>query len=337
MDFSGFFNMVITMFLVLIVGFILGKTKIIDEVSSKGLSKLIIMVAQPALIIGSITSKKYSLDNLKLALLGVGLSLLLHCVMALIARALCAKIKDFDERKITEFALVFGNTGFLGIPLFSVLFPENGAFVSSFFIVGFNVLLWIIGLGIIARGREDIKLTPKKIIINKGTIASFIGFIIFLIPAIPACKSFELPIFISTAINYISGLCTPITMLLAGALIARKSLKSIFSKAKIYYLLVLRLVVAPIFFCFLFKVIGISDILLKVTDSPDFWVIFLTVALGLPSATSTITFAEVYDTSPEYAAQCVGATTLFSIATMPCVVLLAKWICTLNISIFQFF
>ena len=254
MDFSGFFNMVITMFIVLIVGFILGKTKIIDEVSSKGLSKLIIMAAQPALIIGSITSKKYSIDNLKLALIGVGLSLLLHCAMALIARLLCMKIKDFDERKITEFALVFGNTGFLGIPLFSVLFPENGAFVSSFFIVGFNVLLWIIGLGIIARGREDIRLTVKKIFINKGTIASLIGFIIFLIPAIPACNSFELPIFISTAINYISGLCTPITMLLAGALIARRSLKSIFSKAKIYYLLALRLILMPILFCFIFKI-----------------------------------------------------------------------------------
>ena len=326
MDFSGFFNMVITMFIVLIVGFILGKTKIIDEVSSKGLSKLIIMAAQPALIIGSITSKKYSIDNLKLALIGVGLSLLLHCAMALIARLLCMKIKDFDERKITEFALVFGNTGFLGIPLFSVLFPENGAFVSSFFIVGFNVLLWIIGLGIIARGREDIRLTVKKIFINKGTLASLIGFIIFLIPAIPACNSFALPIFISTAINYISGLCTPITMLLAGALIARRSLKSIFSKAKIYYILALRLILMPILFCFIFKIIGFSD----------FWVVFLTVALGLPSATSTITFAELYDTSPEYAAQCVGSTTLFSTATMPCIVLLAQWVCTLNISIFNF-
>ena len=329
MDFSGFFNMVITMFIVLIVGFVLGKTRIIDELSSKGLSKLIVMVAQPALIISSITSKKYSLENLKLALIGVGLSLLMHCVISLIARILCAKIKNFDERKITEFSLVFGNTGFLGIPLFSVLFPENGGFVSSFFIVGFNILLWIIGLGIIARGREDIKLTPKKVFINKGTIASLIGFVIFLIPAIPVsfCQSFELPVFISTAISYISGLCTPISMLLAGALIARKSLKSIFSTAKIYYLLALRLIIVPIVFCFIFKIIGFTD----------FWVVFLTVALGLPSATSTITFAEVFDTSPEYAAQCVGATTLFSIATMPCIVLLAKWICTLNISILQFF
>ena len=319
--------MVITMFLVLIVGFILGKTKIIDEVSSKGLSKLIVMVAQPALIINSITSTKYSLDNLKLALIGVGLSLLMHCIIALIARLLCLKIKDFNEQKITEFAIVFGNTGFLGIPLFNALLPDKGGFVASFFIVGFNVLLWIIGLGIIARGRADIKLTAKKIFINKGTIASFIGFIIFLIPAVPSWQSFELPVFISTALSYISGLCTPITMLIAGALIARKSLKSIFSSSKIYYLLALRLALIPITFCFLFKIIGLSD----------FWVIFLTVALGLPSATSTITFAEVFETSPEYAAQCVGATTLFSIATMPCVVLLAQWVCTLNISLFQLF
>ena len=315
------------MFLVLIVGYVLGKIKIIDETSSKGLSKLIVMVAQPALIISSINSKRYSFESLKLALLGVGLSLLLHCVIAVIARVLCLKIKDFNEQKITEFALVFGNTGFLGIPLFNALLPENGGFVASFFIVGFNVLLWIIGLGIIARGRDDIKLTPKKVFINKGTIASLIGFVIYLIPAIPAFQSFELPVFVGNALNYVSGLCTPISMLIAGALIARKSLKNIFSKGKIYYLLALRLIAMPIIFCFLFKIIGLSD----------FWVTFLTVALGLPSATSTITFAEVFDTSPEYAAQCVGATTLFSIATMPCVVLLAKWICTLNISLFQLF
>lgn len=327
LDFSEFFNMVITMFLVLIVGYVLGKIKIIDETSSKGLSKLIVMVAQPALIISSINSKRYSFESLKLALLGVGLSLLLHCVIAVIARVLCLKIKDFNEQKITEFALVFGNTGFLGIPLFNALLPENGGFVASFFIVGFNVLLWIIGLGIIARGRDDIKLTPKKVFINKGTIASLIGFVIYLIPAIPAFQSFELPVFVGNALNYVSGLCTPISMLIAGALIARKSLKNIFSKGKIYYLLALRLIAMPIIFCFLFKIIGLSD----------FWVTFLTVALGLPSATSTITFAEVFDTSPEYAAQCVGATTLFSIATMPCVVLLAKWICTLNISLFQLF
>lgn len=327
LDFTGFFYMVITMFIVLIVGFVLGKIRVIDESASKSLSKLILTVAQPALIIGSITSKSYSVENLKLALLGVGFSLLLHCVMALVARLLCIWIKDFNQKKITEFAMVFGNTGFLGIPLFTVLFPENGAFVSSFFIVGFNILLWIIGLGIIARGREDIKLTAKKIFINKGTVASLIGFVIFLIPAIPACSGFVLPTFISSAINYISGLCTPISMLLAGALIARKSIKTIFSNIKIYYLMGLRLILLPIIFCFLFKIVGLSD----------FWVIFLTVALGLPSATSTITFAEVYETSPEYAAQCVGASTLFSIATMPCIVLLAKWICTLNISIFQLF
>ena len=327
LDFTGFFYMVITMFIVLIVGFVLGKIRVIDESASKSLSKLILTVAQPALIIGSITSKSYSVENLKLALLGVGFSLLLHCIMALVARLLCIWIKDFDQKKITEFAMVFGNTGFLGIPLFTVLFPENGAFVSSFFIVGFNILLWIIGLGIIARGREDIKLTAKKIFINKGTVASLIGFVIFLIPAIPACSGFVLPTFISSAINYISGLCTPISMLLAGALIARKSIKTIFSNIKIYYLMGLRLILLPIIFCFLFKIVGLSD----------FWVIFLTVALGLPSATSTITFAEVYETSPEYAAQCVGASTLFSIATMPCIVLLAKWICTLNISIFQLF
>ena len=326
-DFNSFLNTVITMFIILVVGYVLGKTQIIDSVSSKKLSKLIVSVAQPALIINSIIKTHYSADNLKLSLISLAFAFAMHIIMALIAYVACIKIKNLDERKITEFAMIFGNIGFLGIPVLGSLFPESGEFVASFFVVSFNILLWIIGLGIIARKRDDIKITPKKIFINKGTIASLIGFIIFLVPAIPACSSFELPTFLRTALTYISGLCTPISMLLAGALIARKSLKTIFSSAKIYYLILMRLALIPIIFCFLLKIFGFSD----------FWVIFLTVALGLPSATSTITFAEVFDTSPEYAAQCVGATTLFSIATMPCVVLLAKWICSLNISLLQLF
>ena len=41
MDFSAFLNTVITMFVILIVGFVLGKTNVIDSTASKKLSKLI--------------------------------------------------------------------------------------------------------------------------------------------------------------------------------------------------------------------------------------------------------------------------------------------------------
>ncbi len=321
-DFTSFLNTVITMFIILVVGYVLGKINVIDGVASKKLSSLIVVVAQPALIINSIISKQYSLENLSLSLLSLALGLCMHAVMSVIAFVACLKIKDLNERKITEFAMIFGNIGFLGIPVLGSLFPENGEFVASFFVVSFNILLWVIGLGIIARKRDDIKLTVKKIFINKGTVPTLIGYIVFLIPAL--FPEFTVPVVVKSSVSYIASLCTPISMLIIGALLSTRSFKQIFGSGKAYYLCLFKLIIIPLFFCFTLKILGFSD----------FWVIFITAVSSMPAATSASMFAEIYDTAPGFSAQGVGTSTLFSVLTMPCMILLATEVVKWNISIF---
>ncbi len=322
MDFSAFLNTVITMFVLLIVGYALGKTDIITPTASKNLSKLIISVGQPALIISSISSKPFSEYAFQLSLKSLGFGFAMHLIMAVIAYFCCIKIKDLNERKITEFSAVFGNIGFLGIPVMGALLPADGAFMASFFVVTFNILLWIIGLGIIARKRDDIKMTPRKIFINKGTVPSLIGYALFLMPAI--FPNFALPFFATKSVEYIGSLCTPISMLIIGALLATIKFSKIFCSAKVYYLCFIKLIALPVFLCILSAVIGL--------DSR--WVIFITATSAMPAASSVSMFAELYDTAPAYSAQCVGTSTLLSIATMPCLILFAQWILSLNIAIF---
>ncbi len=322
MDFPSFLNTVITMFAILIVGYVLGKKNVISSTASKNLSKLIISIGQPALIINSITNKEFSWNNLQLALISLAFAFIMHGIMAVIAYFSCIKIKDLDERKITEFAMVFGNIGFLGIPVLGALFPTDGAFVASFFVVSFNILLWIIGLAIIARKRDDVKLTVKNIFINKGTVPSMIGFAIFLIPSV--FPSFRIPAFASSTVSYLASLCTPISMLIIGALLSGRSAKQIFGSGKVYYLCLFKLVVIPLFFSFVLKLLGFSD----------FWVLFIAATSAMPSASSTSMFAELYDTAPGFSAQCVGTSTLLSLASMPLMILLAQWITQLNFSIF---
>ena len=310
------------MFVILAVGFLAGKLKIINSTASKNLSKLIIAVGQPALIINSITSKTFSKENLELALISIAFGFAVHILMAVIAYFACVNIKDLNERKITEFAMVFGNIGFLGIPVMDALFPENGAFVASFFVVTFNILLWIIGIGIIARKRDDIKLTVKKMFINKGTVPSLVGFIIFLIPSV--FPAFALPEFATKSISYLASLCTPISMLILGALLATRTLKQIFGSLRVYYLCLFKLIIIPLSLCIIAKLLGLSD----------FWILFITAVSAMPSASTTSMFAELYDTAPGYSAQCVGTSTLFSVATMPLLIMAAQFIIRLNISIF---
>ena len=296
----------------LIVGYIAGKTGVIDSVASKKLSALIIKIAQPALIISSIVKMQYSAENLKLGLQTLALGFAVHLFMGAIAFLACMKIKNLDERKILEFSMVFGNTGFIGIPIMESLFGDIGAFMASFIVISFNILMWTLGIAILGRKRSDIKLTWKKALINKGTVPSVIGLLIFVIPAF--WEGFRLPAFALSSLSYIASLCTPISMLIIGALLAGRTFGQIFGSAKVYYLCLFKLVVIPLVVCLVMKLLGFADT----------WILFATALTCMPSATSVSMLAELYDISPGFSAQGVGTTSLFSIATMPCVIFLAQ-------------
>lgn len=307
-QFSNFFNTIITLFLILIVGFIAGKTKIIDEVASKKLSTLIIKVGQPALIIYSLLKMEYSAQNLALGAKTIAFGLIAHVFMSVVAFFAVIKFKNINERKITEFSTIFANTGFLGIPILESLMGEKGAFMGAFFVISFNLTLWTWGIAILARKRDDIKLTPKKLF-NYGTIPCIIGILLYF-----CCKPFfEFPSFVMSGLSYTASICTPISMLIIGALLARRSLKQTFGSGKLYYLCVLRLIAIPLIVAGILKLIGLED-----------WILFAATVTAMPSATSVSMLAELYDISPEYSAQAVGITSLFSVVTMPCVVFIAQ-------------
>ena len=312
MDFIPFLNTIGALFIMLSVGFFAGKVGIIDSVASKRLSKLIINIAQPALHIHALIGVEYSSETLKLGLISLGLGFGVHAFVAVAAFFACFKFKVLDERKITELAMVFGNCGFIGIPIMRSLFGEEGAFMTAFFIVSYNVFLWTWGMMILGRGRSDIKLTVRKAFINLGTVPSAIGFVLFLMP-------FELPGFMVSSLSYISSLCTPVSMLIIGALLAGRTLKQMFCEGKAYYLCLFKLVLIPMAVCLIMKLLGFGDN----------WVLFATAITAMPSATSVTMFAELHDISQGYSAQCVGTSSLLSLATMPMVIYLAEIIITL--------
>ena len=312
--FGSFLSVIATIFFLLVVGFILRKIGVIDDAASSRLSKLIINIAQPMLIIHSLTSQAYSNAQLKAGFKICLVGLLVHAVMSVIAYFACAKIKELNERKITEFSIVLGNCGFIGFPIFESLFGENGLFLGAFFIVSFHLTLWTWGIAILARKREDIKLTWKKVLINFGTIPCTIGILLFVLKGLLQSRfaSFDYPLFFYEGCRYLGSLCTPISILITGALIATKPLKKMFTSAKLYYLSAIKLIAIPILVCAIMSVLRFDY------DT----ILFCTVAASMPSAAVSSMLAELHSISPSYASQGVGFTTLLSVGTMPFVLFL---------------
>lgn len=309
MDISALLNTIITLFLLMAVGFVANKIGIIDETASKKLSKLIISVGQPCLIISGLIKIEYSNDNLKLGLTTLLLGFLFHIIMSLIAFFACRPIRDLNQQKLSEFMMIFGNVGFIGFPIYESLFGTKGLFMGAFLMVSFNITLWTWGIAILARKRTDIKMTPKKVFINYGTVPSVIGIALFLL-------NLNIPKFVLDTTGYIANLCTPISTLIIGALLGRSQLLKIFTTAKIYYVTIMRLILIPFIMCMMTKLLGLSTELS----------LFFTAACALPSATNVSMLAELYNIDPEYSAQSVGMTSVLSIITIPIIMMAVKFI-----------
>lgn len=307
MNFYSLLNMVATLAILLSVGFGSRKLGLIDDAFSKKLSSLVVHICQPMLIISSLISIEYSEENLKRGLICMGLSFGLHAFMAVLANLFARFWKDADKRKVVEFGLVFVNAGFIGFPILESIFSADGLFCGAFYLIGFHLYLWTWGIIILSRGREDIKLTPKKVIVNFGTIPCIIGFLLFILRV-------PIPVFLRQPIGYLSEISTPLTMMIAGSLIATGKLRELFGKLSNYAVCLLKLIVIPAIVCVGLKLIGV----------PDFYVIFGTVMAALPCASMVAILGELYGISPVSASRLVGITTIMCTVTLPIAVAFAS-------------
>ena len=321
MDFNKLYVVVATLTIILAVGFLCRKVGIIDDVASKRLSKLILMVGQPAMIIYSMANIEYTNENVTIAWVMLGLGFVFHIALAVLGFIIALPYKKVhDEKKISEFSFMFANCAFIGFPIFEALIPGVGLLMASFLTFSFNVLLWTWGLGIFARGRKDIKLNIRKVIFNFGTIPCVIGFILYLLKA--PSVSFEVPEFLMKAMGYLSNLCTPISVLVTGALIATQSPKKIFCSWKLYYFNVMKLFVLPLIVCVISKVI----IMLLPFENLEVYAVFVTAAAALPAASSVTMMSETYGLDSGYSSLIVGTSSVLSVLSLPITLMIAQWI-----------
>ena len=300
MNLGAFYVVIFALLVMLAAGYIARKTKIINESTSKAMSTIVIKVGQPFMIIGAMLSVEYTPERLKNGLITLGLGIVFHAIVAVIAYFAVFKFKSVDQRKISEFAIIFGNCGFVGFPLVESALGAQGLFYASFFMVSFNLFMWTWGIILLARQRNDIKVNPKTLILNFGTLPCLFGILLFVLQV-------QMPDFLTTAISYLGGLCTPLSMVITGSLIATVSLKDLFCDLKIYHVCLFRLIIAPIVITVLTWLFGFDTS----------YIFFMAIVFAMPTATSTVMFGELYEIEKKRAAVCAGMSSILSMATMP--------------------
>ncbi len=302
------FETMLTLFLICVAGYIGRKVGIIDTDFSKKLSGFVVKIAQPFLILTAILNTEYSSENLALGFGTLLLGIVCHGALAVFGALYTKHIKPINEAKITNYCIIFSNAGFIGLPVVGALLGEKGLFCGAFYQISFNLFLWSYGMFMLGRGRDDIKMSPKKMIINYGTPACIIGLILYMLK-----PYFILPEFLTEAFGYLGSLCTPLTQIIIGGLLATRSIVPLLKSAKIYIFSFAKLILFPCLAAVICRLVGASE----------FISLFTVTMVALPCAANASMFGELYDIEPEYAAQLVGVSTVLSVLTIPAVLYIA--------------
>ncbi|MFR7971106.1 MAG: AEC family transporter [Lacrimispora saccharolytica] len=127
------FQQMLVIFLLIAVGVFLYRKKAVTEVTSRQLSGLITNICNPALMIASVFSDEMPATRQDI-LLTAGIAAGTY-VFAIAAGILVPRLLRVEpqERKYYHMMMVYGNTGFIGIPLVSALLGEGAVIYVTVF------------------------------------------------------------------------------------------------------------------------------------------------------------------------------------------------------------
>lgn len=299
-----------TMFLLLlliITGYIVSKIHILTEETTKKLSELIVRVTCPALIIGAVFKQDEVGDkgvNI-LSILGLGVILYLSYILIATIVVKFFKLKN-NEKPIYELMLIFNNTSFVGIPVVKVLYGDAAIFYLTILHLSFNFLIYTYGVIKMKPENENIKFSFRSIF-NSGVIAALLGIVIYFL-------KIPLP---NLAVNYLMTLgevTIPLSLLLMGASLGKIPLKKVFTNRKLILFCLLKLLVLPVFFYFVFSLFVKNR----------FYVELITISTALPAGSMIIMFSLKYNKEVIISSLGVFLTTIFSIVTLPIIIYLLK-------------
>ncbi|MGI6622276.1 MAG: AEC family transporter [Clostridiaceae bacterium] len=300
MEFITIFNQVAILFVILLIGLVAGKYKIIDSTGTKKLSEVLLFVTSPMMVLNSffIEFSKERIVNV-LWIIGTGIGMFIISIF--LSKVIYGK---FEEKivPVLRFTAIFSNCGYMGLPLLYAVFGSEGVFYGSFYIVTFHTVLWSYGY-MMYGGKESKAKIIKRLLINPSIIALYIGLIIFLF-------SISVPETIMGAVRAVGDMTMPLSMLIIGGIMSSTKLLAVFSDWRVYLSSLIRLIVMPLLYFAITYLLGVPSLPIAV----------MVTLLAMPAAANTTIFAEMFDKDAVFASKCVTVSTILSIITAPIII-----------------
>lgn len=289
-------------------GYLLVKAKVLDSQHSGVLSKLLMYVGMPFLILsGTVNNISFDKALIIKLILTSAVGIAFTFAMFFLSKPITAMEKSEKTRGMMRFCMAFSNNGFLGIPLAASVFGADSPVMTVLVILNIitNILMYTLGVYLVSGDKSRISL--KKAFLNPVLIAFIVGVVLNLMKVntyIPEISTFS---------SHFSGLVTPLSMTILGMKMAEIRFVSLFKSPRMYYVCSMKLVAFP---CIILALLLAAKHLgAGIVD--DSIILGFFIAFAMPTAGLASTFADGFGGDTENAVSMTLGTTVLSIFTIP--------------------
>ena len=294
------------LFAMMIIGYFCYKKDWINDDFYGRLSKIVVGVMNPLLIINGVINKDTSgigdMIGINIILV-IGYFIVLTVVSYPLVRMLRVKV---TERGLYQAMLIFSNVGFMGIPVISSLYGEVSTIFVSFYILAYNILLYTFGLVLVGKSVPEKEKSSSgfslKSILNTGVAACVIAIVIFAF-------RIRVPEFAESFVSYVGNAAVPCSMMLVGVGLARADLKKMFSDVRMLVFILIRSVIIPVVIALIMKYIPVDGELKGICC----------LMFAMPIGSIVALVANNAGADDQMCAQACALNTLFSVLTIPIV------------------
>lgn len=296
------FTQVLTLFLMIGVGFVVGRCKKIKESSQPDITWLMTRVSLPCAIM-----KSMSLDATPEFLKSIGFATLIITAVTLLAAAvslLLFRSRRQEQRSVLQMGIVYSNSAFMGIALVQAVLGDEAIIYATLIMIVETVLMLLHCEVTMSQGGKP---NLKKAFLTPGVIGFVIGLILML-------TRVTLPGPVTSTINTMAGMNTPLAMILVGLQIAKVDLRSVFTQKALYIIAFIKLIVTPVVLLFVLKPLGLGAIAYSA----------IVICKGTTQPAVLSVYAADHKQDAVLGAQIVALTTILQIITLPLVAALTQ-------------
>jgi hypothetical protein len=291
--------------LLILVGVLTVKLDILDQRSLGNVSKLVMRVALPAYIFIN-TAEGATREGLAESLLVIPLAAILYVLLFLLAKLLEKVFHLSGNRaKVFRAIVMFGNVGFMGIPLVVELYPDTALLYISLFTILDQALFWTYGVSLtqpVTQEKQPLSLKGLKNLLSPALIAIVAATVLVLL-------NVHLPNVLSTTFTKLGNASMPLSLIYIGGMLSLTDVRSVLKCWELYAEIILKMILLPIVFFFLMT-------LAKVPTDMAGTIAFLA---GLPAINMVAMLAKNNGSDGDYAVCAVMLTTLACLVTLPLV------------------